>query len=81
MNVIDTSTDFGLRVRGELETEQIVWLTTVRSDGTPRPSPVWFLWTGGDVLVLGRRPSPSCATSPGTHGWRSISTPTMAGIG
>ena len=52
MNVIDTSTDFGLRVSGELETEQIVWLTTVRSDGTPQPSPVWFLWTGGEVLVL-----------------------------
>jgi PPOX class probable F420-dependent enzyme len=52
LNVIDTSTDFGLRVSGELETEQIVWLTTVRADGTPQPSPVWFLWTGGEVLVL-----------------------------
>ncbi len=58
MNVIDTSTDFGLRVRGELETEQIVWLTTVRSDGTPQPSPVWFLWTGGDVLVLSQPGKP-----------------------
>lgn len=58
MNVIDTSTDFGLRVSGELETEQIVWLTTVRSDGTPQPSPVWFLWTGGDVLVLSQPGKP-----------------------
>lgn len=29
----------------------IVWLTTVRSDGQPQTSPVWFLWDGQDFLI------------------------------
>ncbi len=34
-----------------LREESIVWLTTVRNDGTPQPTPVWFLWDQGSFLI------------------------------
>lgn len=51
---IDTTTDFGKRVERRLREETIIWLTTVRRDGTPQPSPVWFLWDGESVLMYSR---------------------------
>lgn len=48
---IDTTTDFGKRVERRLREETIIWLTTVRRDGTPQPIPVWFLWDGESVLM------------------------------
>ena len=49
--MIDLSSEFGIRVAGRLDKEQIIWLTTVRADGTPQPSPVWFLWIDQTVLI------------------------------
>lgn len=49
---LDTSTEFGARVARRLADEQIIWLTTVRADGTPQPSPVWFLWDGASFLIF-----------------------------
>lgn len=37
-----------------LETEQVVWLTTVRADGMPQPTPVWFVWDGESFLIYSR---------------------------
>lgn len=51
MSLIDTSTEFGQRVEQRLADEHVVWLTTVRPDGTPQPSPIWFIWEGDTVLV------------------------------
>jgi PPOX class probable F420-dependent enzyme len=51
---IDTTTDFGKRVERRLREEAVVWLTTVRRDGTPQPTPVWFLWDGESVLMYSR---------------------------
>jgi PPOX class probable F420-dependent enzyme len=48
---IDTSSSFGRRVVERLQNEQVVWLTTVAADGTPQPSPVWFLWDGQQALM------------------------------
>ena len=48
---IDTNTPFGQRVARRLGDEIVVWLVTVRSDGTPEPSPVWFLWDGESFLI------------------------------
>jgi PPOX class probable F420-dependent enzyme len=48
---IDTTTDFGKRVERRLREETMIWLTTVRRDGTPQPAPVWFLWDGETVLM------------------------------
>ena len=49
---IDTSTEFGAQVARRLPTEQIGWLTTVRSDGMPQPAPVWFHWDGETFLIF-----------------------------
>ncbi|MHB8646294.1 MAG: TIGR03667 family PPOX class F420-dependent oxidoreductase [Thermomicrobiales bacterium] len=48
---IDTTTEYGKRVERRLREETIIWLTTVRRDGTPQPAPVWFLWDGETVLM------------------------------
>lgn len=31
--------------------EDVIWLTTIRDDGQPMPTPVWFLWNGRDFLI------------------------------
>jgi PPOX class probable F420-dependent enzyme len=49
--MIDLSSEFGIRVARRLDQELIIWLTTVRTDGTPQPSPVWFLWVDQTVLI------------------------------
>lgn len=38
-------------VIARLETELVVWLTTVSADGRPQSSPVWFLWRDGTFLI------------------------------
>ena len=38
-------------VEQRLYQEQAIWLTTVRADGTPLPTPVAFLWDGETVLI------------------------------
>ena len=37
-----------------LRREKIAWLTTVRRDGQPQSSPVWFLWRGGELVVYSK---------------------------
>jgi len=37
-----------------LRREKIAWLTTVRRDGQPQSSPVWFLWRNGEIVVYSR---------------------------
>jgi PPOX class probable F420-dependent enzyme len=44
--------DFGERVRTRLRDEPLIWLTTVGDDGTPQPNPVWFLWDGGESILV-----------------------------
>ena len=46
-----------------LQSEQVIWLTTVRPDGAPVPTPVWFLWNGESFLIF---------TQPGSHKLRHI---------
>ncbi len=58
MVTIDTTTDFGKRVAGQVQGEEVVWLTTVGADGTPHPSAVWFLWTDDEFLVLSQPDKP-----------------------
>lgn len=55
---IDLSTDFGARVSDHLTNDQVVWLTTVGANGTPQPSPVWFLWDGESVLIYSQPNTP-----------------------
>lgn len=55
---LDTSTAFGARVLQRLRDEWIIWLTTTGADGTPQPSPVWFLWEDGALLIYSRPHTP-----------------------
>ena len=48
---IDTSTDFGARIARQLDDELVVWLTTISKSGTPEPTPVWYLWSNGELLI------------------------------
>jgi PPOX class probable F420-dependent enzyme len=41
-----------------LRSGTVIWLTTVRPDGTPQTSPVWFLWDGATFLVYSMPSSP-----------------------
>ncbi|MDQ6691257.1 MAG: TIGR03667 family PPOX class F420-dependent oxidoreductase [Candidatus Dormibacteraeota bacterium] len=47
-------TALGDKVRRRLESEIVIWLTTVGRDGTPQPNPVWFDWDGESVLTYNR---------------------------
>lgn len=51
---IDTSNEFGERVRARLTAEQSIWLTTVNGKNEPTPTLVWFLLeeSGSSALVF-----------------------------
>ena len=49
--MLDTTTEAGARAYSRLREEEIIWLTTARSDGQPQSVPVWFLWEGETFLV------------------------------
>jgi len=36
----------------------MIWLTTVRWDGVPQPSGVWFHWDGEDILIFSEPDAP-----------------------
>ena len=50
--IVDESTAFGSRVAQHLRDEIVVWMTTVSPSGAPLPMPVWFLWEGGESVVM-----------------------------
>jgi PPOX class probable F420-dependent enzyme len=54
----DFSSDFGKRAEERLRKEIVAWLTTVGGDGTPQPSPVWFLWDGESILIYSQPDTP-----------------------
>jgi PPOX class probable F420-dependent enzyme len=43
--------EIGARALRRLEEELVVWLTTITPGGAPQPTPVWFLWNGGEFLI------------------------------
>jgi PPOX class probable F420-dependent enzyme len=55
---LDLNTEFGARVERRLREERVIWLTTVRSDLTPQPSLVWFLWEAGTLLIYSKPNTP-----------------------
>jgi PPOX class probable F420-dependent enzyme len=54
----DVTTPFGARVERRLAGEIIIWLVTQGKDGTPQPSPVWFLREDNDLLIYSRPDTP-----------------------
>jgi PPOX class probable F420-dependent enzyme len=53
--MIHFQTRFGRHVNRRLRQEKIIWLTTVDSQNTPQPRPVWFQWDGQTVLIFSER--------------------------
>jgi PPOX class probable F420-dependent enzyme len=49
---LDPTNAFHARVAERLKSELVGWLVTSGADGTPEPSPVWFLWDGADSLLI-----------------------------
>ena len=33
---------------------ELAWLTTVDSNGTPQPNPVWFIWDDGVIYIFSK---------------------------
>lgn len=56
--MIDPTTKVGARAVRRLERDLILWLTTVTPQGQPQPSPVWFLWVDGEILLYSRADTP-----------------------
>src|SRR5262245_27213018 len=59
----DMSIEIDEKLAKRLQTEQTIWLTTVRADGTPVPTPVWFYWQEEGMLIF---------TQPGSHKLRNV---------
>lgn len=49
---IDTATEFGARAARRLHEDQMGWLVTVRADGMPQPTPIWFLWEDDEFMIF-----------------------------
>ena len=56
--VIDPATDKGTRADARLRSDEVAWLITVAADGTPVPTPVWFMWDGEAIVVYSQRDKP-----------------------
>src|SRR3990170_3652026 len=51
---MDTTDLAAARVSRFLETEPVIWLSTVRADGAPHLVPSWFVWDGAAILILSK---------------------------
>jgi PPOX class probable F420-dependent enzyme len=50
--MIDLTSPFGRVAQRHLESEYVIWLTTVDSNLTPQPRPVWFIWEDDSFLIF-----------------------------
>jgi PPOX class probable F420-dependent enzyme len=50
--MLDFTTSFGRRAADRLRDETIIWLTTMGTDGSPQPRPVWFWWDGDKTVLI-----------------------------
>lgn len=48
----DTTLELSASVVRRFKEEQVIWLTTVRADGMPQPTPVWYYWDGENFLIF-----------------------------
>jgi PPOX class probable F420-dependent enzyme len=52
--MIDLSSKFGRAVQRHIKNQYVIWLTTVDSNLTPQPRPVWFIWENDSFLVFSK---------------------------
>jgi len=50
--MFDLNSKFGRVVRHHLKEEYFIWFTTVGTDLSPQPRPVWFIWDGKSFLLF-----------------------------
>ena len=48
------SIEISPHLKQRLVEEKVAWLTTVRADGEPQPTPIWFLWQEGTFLIYSK---------------------------
>lgn len=46
---------FNEKSKARLEKEPVIWMTTVRSDGQPQTSVVWFLLEDDEILIYSKK--------------------------
>jgi len=51
---MDSTDPAAARVSRLLDSELVVWLSTVRPDGLPHLVPIWFSWDGETVLIASK---------------------------
>jgi len=51
---MDTTDLAAARVRRFLETEPVIWLSTIRADGAPHLVPTWFVWDGEAIVIVSK---------------------------
>jgi PPOX class probable F420-dependent enzyme len=51
---MDTTDFAAARVRRFLETEPVIWLSTIRHDGAPHLVPTWFVWDGEAIVIVSK---------------------------
>ena len=49
--MINFADELGQRTWQRINSEQVIWLTTVTPDGIPQPRPVWFIWDGEAFII------------------------------
>lgn len=54
----DLTTEFGQRVERRLADETVIWLVTTSADGTPQPSPVWYIREDDTLLIFSKPDAP-----------------------
>jgi PPOX class probable F420-dependent enzyme len=51
---MDTTHLAAVRARRFLETEPVIWLSTIRADGFPHLVPTWFVWDGEAIVIVSK---------------------------
>lgn len=49
--MIDWQTELAQRALARINSEDVIWLTTISPSGMPQPRPVWFVWDGQTFLI------------------------------
>jgi PPOX class probable F420-dependent enzyme len=55
---LDPSLDGAAQAEERLRRELMIWITTVRADGQPQTSAVWFHWDGSGFFVVSQPAAP-----------------------
>ena len=52
--MLNLNTKFGQNILWRLQTERIIWLTTISNKLIPQPRPVWFFWDEDSFLIYSK---------------------------